>query len=275
MTRLQADQRYAVRVTVIFSIAWLLAYASFPLTAEGATGPAVRLHATFVPERLGRDTTVEFSAQIATPTGDRVPPPLTELSVSYPQNLGIGVGELGLVTCTLRKLEADGPQGCPANSRMGEGSALAEIPIGSTVIYESASVEIIRAPEEKHRLSVLFFATGEDPVFAEIPFFGELLPAPPPYGGQLHIKVPLVESLPEAPYVSVTRLHATVGPLGLTYYEYVHGKKIAYKPRGILLPKRCPRDGFPFRATLAFLNGSSTTSYAHVPCPQQARSRGR
>jgi hypothetical protein len=233
-------------------------------TAQAA--PSAKLHVGFIPERLGQSTTLEFSAQIAVPDS-RVPPPLTGLDVNYPGSLGIAVGELGLATCSKKRLEALGAGGCPADSRMGEGSATAEIPIGPDILQETAKVAILRAPEQEGHLALLLYATGDEPVFAQIAFPGLLLSSPPPYGASIHINVPLVPSLPGGPNVAVVHLHATLGPLGLTYYENVRGKRIAYKPRGILLPHKCPRDGFPFSATFAFLDGSHTTSNTSVPCP--------
>jgi hypothetical protein len=233
-------------------------------TAQAA--PSAKLHVGFIPERLGQSTTLEFNAQIAVPDG-RVPPPLTELDVNYPGSLGVAVGELGLATCSKKRLEALGAEGCPADSRMGEGSATAEIPIGPDILQETAKVAILRAPEQEGHLALLIYATGEEPVSAQIAFPGLLLSSPPPYGASIHINVPLVPSLPNGPDVSVVRIHATLGPLGLTYYENIHGKRIAYKPTGILLPHKCPRSGFAFSATFAFLDGSHTTSNTSVPCP--------
>jgi hypothetical protein len=250
----------------------LLACAYLSATAQAT--PAVRLNVKFIPERLGQGTTVEFNAQIAVPNG-RVPPPLTELDVRYPSSLGVAVGGLGLATCSKRRLEAGGPEGCPPDSRMGEGSALAEIPIGPEIIQETAKVAILRAPEQEEHLALLFYATGLSPVFAQIAFPGLLLPAPPPYGARIHIDVPLVPSLPGGPDVAVVRLHATVGPRGLTYYERVRGKLVAYKPQGILLPKKCPRGGFAFSATFAFLDGSHTNADTRVPCPAKSRDNPR
>lgn len=245
-------------------LAWLVACACLP-TAAYAT-PSARLHVAFIPERLGQGTTLEFGAQIAVPNG-RVPPPLTELDVRYPGSLGVAVGGLGLATCSKRRLEARGPEGCPPDSRMGEGSALAEIPIGPEIVRETAKVAILRAPEQEEHLALLFYATGLSPVFAQIAFPGLLLPAPAPYGARIHIDVPLVPSLPGGPDVAVVQLHATLGPRGLTYYEHVRGKLVAYKPQGILLPRKCPHGGFAFSATFAFLDGSQTKAHTSVPCP--------
>jgi hypothetical protein len=249
---------------------WLLACVCLPSAAHAA--PSARLHVTFAPERLGHGTTLEFGARISEPRG-RVPPPLTELDVRYPSVLGIAVGGLGLVTCSRPNLETYGLGACPADSRMGEGSALAEIPVGPVVVKEHAEVAILRAPEQENHLALLFYASGISPVFAHIAFSGQLLPAPAPYGARIHIDVPLVPSLPGAPDVSVVRLHATLGPRGLTYYERVRGRLVAYKPRGILLPRKCPRGGFAFGATFGFLDGSHARARYSVPCPARRSAR--
>jgi hypothetical protein len=247
-------------------LAWLALCASLPASAHAV--PSARLHIAFLPERLGGGTTLEFNAQVTPTPGDVVPPPLTEVDVRYPDQLGVAVSDLGAATCSRKKLEAIGLEACPANSYMGEGSALAEIPIGPEIIRETGRVTILRAAEQEGHQELLFYAVGEDPVSAQITFTGALLPAPPPYGAQIHIGVPLVPSLPGGPDVSVVRIHAAIGPRGLAYYyRRVHGKRIAYKPRGIVLPNQCPHGGFPFDATFGFLNGSTTNVRTSVPCP--------
>ena len=258
--RVFGQSRRTCRNLILAALA-LCAY----LPAAAHAAPAAKLHVSFVPYRLGQSTTLEFNAQITAPNG-RVPPPLTELDVRYPSSLGVAVGELGLATCTKHRLETLGAEGCPADSRMGEGSATAEIPIGPDILRETARVAILRAPEQEGHLALLFYATGETPVFAQIPFSGLLLPSPPPYGASIHIDVPLVPSLPGGPDVAVVHLHATLGPLGLTYYEDVQGKRVAYIPRGILLPHKCPHGGFAFSATFAFLDDSRTDARTSVPC---------
>jgi hypothetical protein len=250
------------RTTSLLALLALCASLAAPTRASSSA----RLDIAFLPERLGEGTTVEFNAQIVASSA-RIPPPVTELDVRYPDQLGVAVGNLGAATCSRKKLEAAGPEGCPADSHMGEGSALAEIPIGPEIIRESARVAILRAPEHEGHLELLFYAAGESPVSAQITFTGSLLPAPAPYGAQIHIDVPLVPSLPGGPYVSVVRMHATIGPRGLTYYQRVRGKRIAYKPRGILLPDKCPRGGFPFDAIFGFLDGTHANAHTTVACP--------
>lgn len=45
---------------------------------------------------------------------------------------------------------------------------------------------------------------------------------------------------PEGGYVTVVQAHVTIGG-ELTYYEHVRGRAIAYRPRGVELPRRCPK----------------------------------
>lgn len=240
--------------------------------AQGAQ--SVKLAATLTPERLGHGTTVGFDFRIAAPR-DKVPPPLTGVELSYPGNLGFALSGLGLATCEPATLEALGSEGCPANSRMGFGTALAEIPVGPDIIREPAEVAIVRAPTKEGRLALLFYADGEAPVSAQIVFPGLLVPAPSPFGGAISIDVPLVPSLPEAPDVAVVRLSSTLGPEHLTYYKRVHGRKIAYNPRGVLLPKVCPHGGFRFAGIFRFLDGSTAAAATSVACPTRRQPAGR
>jgi hypothetical protein len=147
---------------------------------------------------------------------------------------------------------------------MGQGGALAEIPIGPDIVHETAEVAIFRAPDQDGQLALLFYASGAGPISAQIVFPGQLFPAP--NHGRLHIEVPPAPTLPGAPNIAIARLHATLGPRGLTYYEHLHGKLISYHPNGILLPDHCPHGGFPFAASLTFEDGSHASTSTYVPC---------
>jgi hypothetical protein len=240
----------------------LLICACLPASAHAAQ--SARLHVSFTPERLGHGTTVDISVEIAAPA-NQVPPPLTEFDVTYPGDLGFDVSGLGLATCSQTSLETFGPSACPANSRVGKGTALAEIPVGPEIVRETAEVTIVRSPKEGE-LALLFYADGENPVSAPLVFPGFLVPGPG-NNESIDIDVPLIPSLPEAPDVALIRLHATLGPQGLTYYEDTDHHLVPYQPQGILLPHKCPHGGFPFSATLAFLDGSHTHTDSTVPCP--------
>jgi len=227
----------------------------------------VQLSATLTPEHLGQGTTIGFSFQIDAPAG-QIPLPLTEIDLRYPENLGVATSGLGLATCSIAMIEAFGPNHCPADSVMGIGSAIAEFPIGLYIAHETAPLSIFRAPDKNGQIALLLYATAANPVGAQIALPSLLLPAAAPFGGRVQIGVPLVPSLPDSPDVAVVQMTATLGPLGITYYEQVHGRTIAYHPRGVLLPDRCPRGGFPFAAELSFVDGNTATARTVVPCPR-------
>jgi hypothetical protein len=244
---------------------------STPMPAAGAA-PVARLNASFAPERLGRRSTLDFGFGFSAPLGG-VPPPLTGIELRYPSNLGIGLSGLGLAFCTSTTLEASGPADCSTESVMGRGQALTGIVLGATTIHERAPITIVRAPDNEGRLSLLFYSEGTTPVNTHTIFSGLLLPASSPFGGLVSIGVPLVPTLPGAPYISVLKLHATIGPIGVTYYERSGNVTLAYQPRGILLPKSCPRGGFPFAAQFTFEDGSNSSATTAVPCPRQQSGR--
>jgi hypothetical protein len=235
------------------------------LSAQAQAKQSADLHVSFSPNQLGHSTNVGFDVNINAPAG-HVPSPLTSLELHYPRQLGFAVSGLGLETCPPRRLQALGPEACPADSHMGRGNAVAEIPFGPEIIYETAELVILRAPEQEGHIGLLFYANAEEPVSAQIAFPGALLPAAPPKQESIAITVPLLPSLPGSPDVAIVQLHATFGPHSLTYYEHTHGKLIAYHPQGILLPNKCPRGGFAFSASLTFLDGSHTQARTAVPC---------
>jgi hypothetical protein len=243
----------------------ILACACLPGTAGAAE--SVRLQATLTPERLGQGTTIGFDIQITAPDG-RVPPPLTGVDVRYPDNLGIALSGLGVETCTAAVLEASGAAGCPVDSRMGYGSALADVPFGPATVSESATIAAFRAPDQEGHLAFFFYTESRSPVLAQLVLPGLLLAARAPFGGLVNVSVPLVPSVPQGPDVSVVELRSTLGPEHLTYTEDVRGRTVSYQPEGILLPDRCPRGGFPFAATLAFQDGSHASARAAVACPR-------
>lgn len=77
-----------------------------------AAGPSASLNVQLSPERLRASATIIFSFTISDPTG--LPPPLTDMSLLYPENIGLVTSGLGLETCQAPTLEALGPELCVA-----------------------------------------------------------------------------------------------------------------------------------------------------------------
>ena len=227
-----------------------------------AAEPAVTLHAGLIPEQLGKGTTIKFALTITPPAG-QFPAALRTIDVRYPANLGLGTSNLGIDTCRAPILEAAGPPGCPADSVMGYGSGTVEVPFGSEILYEQVRVTAFMAPLRQGNIGLLLYADGESPVSAQLVFPATVLPATAPFGGDLTTMLPLISSVPEAPDVALLNLTMTLGPNHITYYEYARHKKIAYHPRGILLPAAAPDTD-----SSSLPNSPSTT--AHTPALRRA-----
>jgi len=249
-------------------VAGSVALATLAGVAQAAGSEQVRMRAGFIPLALGKPSTISLSFRVRDP-GAKAPPPLRRMTIRYPNELGIALSGLGIETCTVETLEFNGPSGCPTDSLMGRGSALAALPFGPEVLYERAKVWVYRAPDANGYINLLFYAEGHHPVIAHLVLTAELLPERPPYGGRIAVSLPLIPSLPEAPPVSIVKLSATLGPRGITYIERRHHRLVRYKPTGIYLPQRCPRSGFPWSATFAFQDGHQAATRIYVPCSTQ------
>jgi hypothetical protein len=236
--------------------------------AIASAGPQASLAASFTPKHLGEPTTVTFALNIDPPP-EATPPPLSQIDFSYPGNLGFATSGLGLAACDPARLQAEGGQACPANSRMGGGSATVEVVFGAEVIDEHVVLELFAAPSPDGYVHLAIVARGKEPVEARIVITGVLL------AGELQISVPVVPGLPGAPDVAIKQIRASLGG-PLTYYEQVHGHLVAYRPKGIGLPDSCPRGGWRLGARLSFRNGQQSRAGTVIACPRRrAHKRAR
>ncbi len=257
--------RLAALSTLTLMLGCLLAPSAAQAVSERAS-----LYASFAPDELGAPTTITFGFHLSTSEGT-APPPLTSMDLQMPAGVGYATTTLGLALCNPAALLAKGIAGCPANSRLGYGSALVEVPFGTGSGHEIPEVQAVAGPSETGNTVVLFYANGLYPVAAQLTFSGEVLPDNGRYGSQLETNVPLVTSVPGGPDVSIVSVTSTIGPSHLVYYRRVHGRRVAFHPRGVAVPARCPHGGFPFAAQFTFEDGSSTSAQTTVPCPSHRR----
>jgi hypothetical protein len=252
----------------LVAMAVLAACACVPAVA--AASEMVKLETSFTPDRLGQSTTIGFGFQIAGPSGE-APPPLTHVDLQLPAGIDYVTTTLGLAVCQPAVLLTQGPPGCSPNSRIGSGSAKVEVPFGTGGGQEIPSIEAFMGPSNNGNLVVVFYADGRTPVAADVIFEGELVPGFGSSSGSLNNAIPLIPSVPGGSDVSIISVHTTIGPGNLRYYKRVHGKRVSFAPKGVSLPSRCPRGGFPFMADFSFLDGSTATATSTVPCPPRRR----
>ena len=250
------------------TVALLVCCCCLPATAGAAQ--TVTLHTSFSPNKLGASTTIGFGFQIANSNGG-LPSPLTGLSLHLPAGIDYVTTTLGLAICQPANLLASGLSGCPPNSRLGFGTARVEVPFGQGSGHEIPDIQALMGPPHDGNIVVLFYANGQEPVFAQIIFQGELVSGSENLGGSLNAAIPLIPSVTNGPPVSIISTQATIGPSHLIYYTHAHGRTVAFHPRGVSEPLRCPRSGFTFSANFTFLDGTSAVAKSIVPCPPRRR----
>jgi hypothetical protein len=260
----------AARIALLIAVA--APCLSVPLGARAAQ--TVELQTSFNPNRLGARTTIEFGFEVHSTVPGRAPSPVTDVDLHLPVGLGLATSTLGLANCEPGALLAGGVTGCPANARIGFGHATVAVPAEGEPIVEQGSLAAVVGPPNREHLEVLFYAEGHAPVFAQLVFPGLLLEDGGPFGDRLDTAIPLIPTWPGGPAVAVTSMTSTIGPRGLTYYRHRRGRIVPYQPRGIFVPRRCPRNGFPFRVDLVFMDGTHQTAISSVPCPHRRAATG-
>ena len=238
---------------------------SHAAASAGGGGPVAVLTAGFHPLRLGAPTTVTFGVTIDPPPMT-APSQISAIEVDYPNDLGLATSGLGLQACDPGRLETIGPTACPPNAKMGDGTALVEVPFGPTIVQEKVTLETFAAPSSDGYLHLAILAHGQEPVVASVVLAAVLLP------GRLQINVPPIASLPGAPNAALVSMKASLGG-ALTYYERSHGRMVAYRPRGIGLPDSCPHGGWKVAANFTFVGGLSSHAATAIPCPTSHRRR--
>ena len=238
-------------------LAALAACAGLPITAHGAQTATITT--AFRPLKLGSPTTVSLGFDVKA-GATMVPSPLIGVEFHYPSNLGIATSGLGVASCNLAEVQAHGPAICPPNSVMGKGSALVRIPVGGEIESEVAGITLIAGPSPDGNVRLIVTAVGHSPVIARIVMPSILRRA------ICSSRYLWWRAFREAPDVSVVQVRATLGG-NLIYRERSRGKTIAYRPKGIILPRRCPRGGFRFSASFRFQDGTGANAKSVVACP--------
>jgi hypothetical protein len=250
------------------------------LSATAQASQTLNFKVAFSPDRLGAYTTVVSNVAIGTATGE-VPSPVVRLELHFPESLNLTSSNLGLDICNPTTLLAEGREGCPTNSLMGLGSATAVVPFGPELVSENATISVFMGPSaeqtkthvEEQVTTVLLYGEGSTPVYGQILMLGGLGGSGPFNELQLNSDIPLVPTLPGARDASITNMQLSLGPRHIVYYVHAHHRLVAFHPRGIQLPERCPKGGFPFYLKMTFQDGTTATASPVVPCPHSRHRR--
>jgi hypothetical protein len=208
----------------------------------------------------GTDVTIEYVIGGTEYFGSA--PPLIGINFYAPK--GIALHPAGFPTCAEEAIVTMGPSACPKGSSAGRGTVLGYVTFGGERVEESAELFAFFKPGG----GIEYLADGHSPaaieVLAKVRFnHGGGANG---YGIELEEEVPLIASVPGAPYASVKTITGTFGAAIKS-----HGKAIYYGR----LPKTCPQGGFPLKTEAIFAeNGEpskpeSVTAFYTAPCPHR------
>jgi hypothetical protein len=197
------------------------------------------------------------------------PPPITHVNFYLPK--GAKLHTAGFPTCAKTTLEQLGPIGCKRTAAAGPiGRVEGFVNFGHEPVEETLALSSYYAPGG----GIYFFTKGTDPTLIEIISSGHYvhLGGGGGYGPEIETEVPLVPSVPGAPFASVKTITVEAGsaigpknPKRATYYGRV--------------PKTCPKGGFPIKTEVTFAeNGEiskpeTVTKTYKAPCPRKAAKR--
>jgi hypothetical protein len=225
--------------------------------ATQAEGPATTatILPTLSPDRPGAHAALTVAVNYSGGTGG-VPAPVRSSLVRFPAGLTLDVPHLR--ACAAARLLAQGPSGCPAQSALGRGSALAVARTGAVLIEEHVALWAFLGPPRNGWATVQILGQGYTPVAQSMVVTGTMRADSAPYGEALSIPVPPIPSLPGASEVSLQSLSLTIGAHG--------ARRRSGAANAVLVPARCPAGGLPFAAAFTYADGSQGSAKAAVPC---------
>jgi len=191
------------------------------------------------------------------------PPPLIGVNVYLPT--GVKLHPQGFPTCPPKTIiEEAEPERCPKGSAAGPiGKVDGVVSFGEERVHETVELLSFFAPGGGFE----FFARGRTPVSLEIPTSARLVhPSGGGFGPEFIGQIPLVATVPGAPYASVEKIDITIGA---AYRK--HGKTVYYGT----VPKTCPSGGFRVKAEFMFAENGNTATPVTVtvpfraPCPKK------
>ncbi len=238
--------------TLLALLALLLGSSLLPSVASAHT---VSFASTFSPvSRLGEGTSYTSELTFSGSEYHGHVEPLTGLTVHLPA--GVGVSSAGFPTCSKFTLEQFGPYGCPGGSLAGPvGSLKLVLYFGTEAIEEEATVQAVFGPAGV----LYFFVEGGPPVQIEIIMEGHYVSDSAPYGQDLVLTVPTIETVPGAPDASITSLTLNVG---------ASREESGVVFNSVSVPSTCPSGKFAWAGDAAFNGGASEPIGAtETACP--------
>jgi hypothetical protein len=227
-----------------------------PVPPAAALPTTATITPSLSPDRAGAQAALTFSIRYA--GGEfGVPSQVRHSILRFPAGMSLDIPSLR--ACSVARLRAHGPKGCPAQSEIGSGHALAETHAGSQITTEDVELHAFLGPPDNLQPTFEILAQGYTPLDEQVVFTGKVMSASAPYGEQLEMSIPPVPSLPLEPDASIVTFSLTVGA------GRGHG---ASGRSTISVPRKCPSGGFPFAAEFTYADGSVGGALATEACPR-------
>jgi hypothetical protein len=255
-----------VAKTRILAVAAICCATLIPAGVVRAEETVSITEAGFSPDKPGMPTNAFGSATIGSTTGP-VPSPIRHVNVYGPA--GVTLDLQGTGVCAEKLLERIGPRACPANSRAGFGGGQGIYQLGKELVEEKYTLDFFLSDNRPGHTKLLIFLSGTTPVLVEVVFSATVIQGPKPYGLGFSVDVPLIKVLPEASNASAKSSFLTLGAHNVAYYRRVHGRRKLLHVRGIILPRSCPRGGWPVASQFTFEDGSTVMATRKVRCPRR------
>jgi hypothetical protein len=224
---------------------------ALPATAQAAQTATLGAAVTLIEQPRERPWALglDLSTTIATPDGSP-PSPLKRFEVRLPKAT---VNSRAFPSCKRADLEArKAPDGCPAGSRLGRGTAVVD---ARPIIGEPLEARIDVFNGGPGRL--LFLGRVDRGVSVQVVFEGVLRRVTGRFGYVLTVTMPPLPTVPGARDAAVTAFAVRVQARrrGVSYIE---------------APRRCPQAGLPFLGTFSFEDGTTATAGARIPCTMKS-----
>jgi hypothetical protein len=210
---------------------------------------------TLLPDRLGADGALQLIIRYSSDES-AVPLPVSRAVLRFPVGLGVEIPHLR--SCSPTRLRARGPSGCPTQSLLGRGHAIAEAQVGSEIVSEEIDLTLFVGPFHNLQPTIEILGRGYSPFDERVVLSGTVRPDNPPYGEDLVLSIPPIATLPLEPDASIVSMSLTIGTAKPRHPITVNT---------IVVPPSCPTDGFPFAAEFTYDDGSTGGALASVLCP--------
>jgi hypothetical protein len=174
-----------------------------------------------------------------------VPSPVNHMVFNFTR--GAKVHPEAFASCSLKVLNDQGPDGCPARSRLGAGQAVAN----ALETDFDADIKVFNGPKVAGGRKILIYARALGTVI--IPLEGTLRKTSGKYGWVLDLPVPRIRTVGDND-AAILSFQVTVGGVGRGRVPFIEA------------PTSCAKPGWPFLGTFTYADGAGGSSSSTIPC---------